>query len=263
MLALGTYNIRDIQRGGILKEIIRTMQLYFIRHGQSENNLLWETTGASTGRSDDPELTEVGRKQAEALARFLSCEPVVSSTNSFDQHNFSGFSITHLYTSLMVRAIATAAVVADALNLPLMAWEGLHETGGIYHEDDPTGERAGRPGKNRAYLAEHFPNLALPISLGEAGWWDRPFEEREQRPVRAEQLVRELLERHGGRQDHVAVISHGGFYNVLLRSIFKIEREDCWFGLNNTGITRIDYSADGVALTYANRVDFLPKDLVT
>ena len=239
------------------------MQFYFIRHGQSENNLLFLTTGASEGRSDDPELTDVGRKQAEVLAQFLCCAAPKSSANQFDEQNLAGFGLTHLYTSLMVRAVDTATVVARALNLPLVAWEDLHETGGIYQQDEQTGERAGRPGKNRAYFEEHFPGLTMPISLGETGWWDRPFEEREQRPARAERVVRELLARHGGTEDHVAVISHGGFYNVLLRSIFRIEREDCWFGLNNVAITRIDYSADGVALTYTNRVDFLPRDLVT
>ena len=239
------------------------MQFYFIRHGQSENNLLYLTTGGSNGRSDDPELTDLGCKQAEALAQFLCCAAPKPAANLFDEQNLAGFGITHLYTSLMVRAVATGEIVASALNLPLVAWEDLHETGGIYHQDEQTGERVGRPGKNRAYFEEHFPDLGLPNSLGEAGWWDRPFEEREQRPTRAEQLGRELLERHGGTEDHVAVISHGGFYNVLLRYIFKIERDDCWFGLNNTAITRIDYSVDGVALTYTNRVDFLPKDLVT
>ncbi len=235
------------------------MQFYFIRHAQSENNLLFLRTGASEGRSDDPELTEVGRKQAEALAQFLCREAPKPAANLFDEQNLAGFGITHLYTSLMVRAVGTGAIVARALKLPLVAWEDLHETGGIYHQDEQTGDRAGRPGKNRAYFEEYFPDLKLPNSLGEMGWWDRPFEERELRPARAERVVRELLDRHGGKEDHVAVISHGGFYNVLLRSIFKIEREDCWFGLNNAAITRIDCSADGVALTYMNRVDFCRK----
>lgn len=239
------------------------MQFYFIRHGQSENNLLYDTTGASNGRSQDPELTETGRRQAEILARFLSRSDSVSEMKRYDSQNVAGFGVTHLYTSLMVRAVATGAVVARALNLPLVAWEDLHETGGICLEDEPTGTRIGQPGKNRAYFEAHYPDLVLPATLGEAGWWNRPFEEREQRPARAERFLRELLARHGGKEDRVAVISHGGFYNVLLRTIFKIEREDCWFGLNNAAITRIDFDVDGVGLDYMNRLDFMPKDLVT
>jgi 2,3-bisphosphoglycerate-dependent phosphoglycerate mutase len=239
------------------------MQFYFIRHAQSANNLLYVTTGSSDGRSDDPELTETGHKQAEVLAQFLCRKSAASSANQFDQQNLAGFGITHLYTSLMVRAVATGVVVARALSLPLVAWADLHETGGIYHEDVQTGERVGEPGKNRAYFEAHYRDLVLSPSLGEAGWWNRPFEEREQRPTRAERFLHDLLGRHGGKDDRVAVISHGGFYNVLMRTIFKIAREDCWFGLNNVAITRIDFDADGAALTYTNRLDFLPWDLVT
>ena len=47
------------------------MQFYFIRHGQSENNALWERTGSSEGRSEDPELTALGHRQAKRLAQFL------------------------------------------------------------------------------------------------------------------------------------------------------------------------------------------------
>ena len=48
------------------------MRFYFIRHGQSENNALWDQTGSNSGRNYDPELTAIGREQAERLARFIS-----------------------------------------------------------------------------------------------------------------------------------------------------------------------------------------------
>ena len=53
------------------KEISKNMQLYFIRHGQSENNARWMSTGSHRWRSEDPGLTEVGQQQAEILAQFL------------------------------------------------------------------------------------------------------------------------------------------------------------------------------------------------
>ena len=238
------------------------MQFYFIRHGQSANNYLYETTGASDGRSEDPELTAIGRQQAEILARFLERnDPTLA--RQFDQQNLAGFGITHVYTSLMVRAVATASIIARTLNLSPMAWEDLHEGGGIYLDDPETGEKVGQPGKNRAYFAAHFPTLILPESVGEAGWWNRPFEEVAQMYQRAERFVCDLLARHGGTEDRVAVVSHGAFYTALLRTIFKIARDDCWFGLNNTAITRIDFMPEEIALAYLNRVDFLPKELVT
>jgi len=235
------------------------MQFYFVRHAQSENNLLYANTGASIGRSDDPEITALGLQQRERLARFLR-------TGNPDWGNSSeevGFGITHLYTSLMVRAIETGTLIAKELSLPLVAWEDVHETGGIYLEDHATGTRTGQSGKGRSEFAARFPDLILPDSLGETGWWNRPFEEREQRPPRAQRVVDELLRRHGNREDRVAVISHGGFFNYLLRVIFRIEREECWFALYNCAITRIDFDAEHARLVYLNRVEFLPPDLVS
>ena len=236
------------------------MRFFFIRHAQSTNNFLYDSTGASTGRSSDPEVTPIGRQQIEILARFLRTgNPSWRKANNGQ----SGFGITHLYTSLMVRAIETGSGIANELGLPLVAWEDLHETGGIYLDDVATGTRIGQAGKNRADFANRFRKLVLPESLGDAGWWNRPYEEREQRSARAQRVVDELLRRHGGTDDCVAVVSHGGFYNRILRALLRIEHEDCWFGMYNCGITRIDFSPDTVDLVYMNRLDFMPSELVT
>lgn len=238
------------------------MQFYFIRHGQSANNLLYETTGASSGRSEDPALTAVGRQQAERLARFLK-QNDPTFQKPFDRSNRGGFGITHLYTSLMIRAVATASIIGRELNLAPMGWEELHEGGGIYLDDPETGNKVGRPGKNRAYFAAHYPELILPDSVDEAGWWNRPFEEYAQMFPRAERFLRDLLARHIRTEDRVAVVSHGGFYNVLLRTIFKIGRDNVWFEKYNAAITRIDFTPEETVLAYLNRVDFLPNELIT
>jgi len=248
------------------------MQFYFIRHAQSENNVLWERTGSSTGRSEDPELTEVGQQQAEFLARFLSgadstprlAQDTAAKVHVRDVHNVAGFGITHLYSSLMVRAVATGAIIAQALHLPLVAREDLHEVGGIYRKDEETEERIGQAGNNRAYFEAHYPDLVLPGSVGEAGWWNRPFEELEERPLRAQRFLRDLLERHGHTDDRVAVVSHGGFYQYLMAAVLNLpSREGYWFAINNAAITRMDFHEERIGLIYLNRVDFLSKELVT
>lgn len=242
------------------------MQLYFIRHGQSENNLLWEQTGSSHGRSQDPDLTPVGRQQAERVARFLAQgDPAqIANARRRDPQNVGGFGLTHLYCSLMIRAVTTGTIVSRAVGLPLVAWVDIHEGGGIHLKDEQTGEHIGLPGKNRAYFEAHYPDLILPDSLGEEGWWNRPFESYEERPLRARRFLREFLARHGGTDDRVALISHGGFYNFLLRAIFDLPADsNCWFSLNNAAITRIDFVGEDTILTYANRVDFLPPELIT
>ena len=240
------------------------MQLYFIRHGQSENNALWMSTGSHKSRSEDPGLTEVGRQQAELLAQFLRQADPTVTVNGSDFQNVAGFGITHLYSSLMVRAVATGTIIARALDLPLVAWEDVHEWGGIYLRDEQTDEPIGLPGRNRAYFEQHFPDLVLPDSLGEAGWWNRPFEEPEQRLPRAKRVLHDLVERHGGTDDQVAVVSHGGFINYLLAAILDMPgREGYRFIMNNAAISRFDFHDEDTWLIYLNRVDFLPRELIT
>ncbi len=240
------------------------MQLYFIRHGQSENNALWMRTGSHIGRNEDPGLTEVGRQQVEFLAQFLSQADPNMAVNGSSFQNMAGFGITHLYSSLMVRAVATGTIVANALGLPLVAWEDLHEYGGIYLRDEETDERMGLPGQNRAYFEAHYPGLVLPDSLDEAGWWNRPFEETEQRLPRARRFLCDLLERHGHSEDRVAVVSHGGFYNYFLAAILNMPgREGYRFVMNNAAISHIDFRDEDTWLLYLNRIDFLPRELIT
>ena len=240
------------------------MQLYFIRHGQSQNNWLYASTGTWEGRTEDPDLTPLGYQQAERLGQFLAQPAQAKPAFAYDSQNVAGFGITHLYCSLMVRAVATGTAVGRALDLPLVAWEDVHETGGIHHKHPETDEPTGLPGKNRAYFETHHPNLVLPDTLGDEGWWNRPYEQRDQRPARARRVLEELLRRHGNTDDRVAVISHGGFYSQFMRILLNPTPEpQIWFGLGNVGITRLDFHEDHIWVVYMNRADFLPRDLIT
>ncbi len=266
------------------------MQLYYIRHGQSENNRLWDQTGSSEGRSEDPALTKVGEQQAERLALFMTTATADVDTNGRDYQNVHGYGITHLYCSLMIRAVATAVIVARRMGIPPVAWPDLHETGGIFHYDSESEEVIALPGKPRSYFETHFPTLRLPDDLDEDGWWDRPFEAYEERPTRAERVLEELLARHGGTEDRVAFVSHGGFYNHLLAAILGLPNVDLprpepteseekeeekaaeseksqrrpWFILNNAAISRIDFDPeDRTRLIYINRADYLLPEWVT
>jgi 2,3-bisphosphoglycerate-dependent phosphoglycerate mutase len=246
---------------------MQTMQLYYIRHAQSANNLLWAQTGSFDSRDADPDLSSTGHQQAERLAQFLQDPyPAVTAldTPPWDSQNVAGFGLSHLYCSLMIRAALTGTILAQALDLPLVAWPDIHEMGGIYQRDSETEERIGLPGKDRAYFEDHFPDLVLPSSLGDEGWWNRPYEERHERLPRAQRFLAELLERHGATDDRVAIVSHGGFYNAFLRALLKIPEElSGWFSLNNAAITRVDFEEGELAIQYMNRVDYLPGELIT
>ena len=239
------------------------MQFYFIRHGQSANNALWDRTGSSKGRSYDPVLTPIGQRQAALVAQFLT-QGNPEAQVRLDPQNIMGFGITHLYCSLMVRAVATGHAIAEALGLPLHPWEDLHEEGGLYLDDEETGAQVGQAGNNRAFFEANYPQLVLPDSMGEAGWWNRPYEEIHQRRERAQRFLHELREQHGNTEDHVAMVSHGGFYNLFIGTLLGLpEPGRFWFMLNNAAITRIDFGPDFDAIMYMNRADFLPRELIT
>jgi 2,3-bisphosphoglycerate-dependent phosphoglycerate mutase len=215
------------------------------------------------GRVEDPALTEIGRKQARLAARLLSSDGNESENIKYGT-NLHGFHLTHLYTSLMLRAVETGYIIAKHTNVPLTAWTDLHECGGIYVEDTLTGERISRPGKGREFFERRFPNIILPSDLNHDGWWKGPFEEREQRQQRARRVVQELMSRHGGTRDKIGLITHGDFYNHLLLQILDAAgSEGHWFTLNNTGISRVDFHKKYINIVYLNRIDFLPEELIT
>lgn len=240
------------------------MQLYFIRHAQSFNNALWERTGSSNGRSEDPELTETGLKQAKILAKQFAHSTIDQAGSNHDPWEKSKLHLTHLYTSLMIRAVSTGIEVAKRAKLKLTAWPDIHEGGGIFVEDPETGVRVGQTGNGRRFFEENYPELVLPPDLEEGGWWNRPHENMEECEARARKVIDMLLSQHGGSSDRVAMISHGGFYTVFLRVLFQMpEQAAVWFALNNCGITRIDFEEEETRLVYANRLDFMPADLIS
>lgn len=245
------------------------MQLYIIRHAQSVNNALWARTGNDIGRDPDPGLTDIGQTQAQHLADYLATHRAQTPADTWDPHNRLGYDFTHLYTSLMERAIATGHAIATALDMPLLAWEAIHEWGGIYQDDPASGQRMGQPGATGSYLATHYPRLVA--NVGEEGWWNRPYEPREQAFLRAQDVVRELWQRHGQTNDRVALVTHGGFSFALYSALFGLtspiesvgQPMYTWFGTHNTSLSRLDFGPDNYNLMYLNRVDHLPADLIT
>lgn len=230
------------------------MTLFLIRHAQSANNELYERTGSGIGRVEDPELTPLGARQAQVLSDYLA-EKSISDGE---------FSFTHLYSSLMVRAVATATAISRTCSLPVIAWPQVHEQLGVFLADEQTGELIGRPGKSRSYFRKHYPDLQLPESLNEHGWWNRPVETEAQWKQRARDFLVDLRRRHGSGEDRVAVVTHGGFYHeVILALTGGAGMDGLWFTMHNTGMTRIDFHPTHTSVLYHNRLEHLPPELVS
>lgn len=247
------------------------MQCYFIRHGQSANNLAWDRNKSFEGRVPDPTVTELGRLQAHAAANCLTRIRPTRQTKDGDPANRREFGITHLYSSLLVRAVETAAIVGEHIGVDPVGWPDLHEWGGVYNLASSVEDSVGLPGAGRSYFAEKFPTLELPDSLDDQGWWNRGWESFDEVPGRARRVVDELKRRHSHTEDRVAIIGHGGFYMYFMGAV--LNQDDLIRGpqqgmqlrltLNNAGITRIDFTEDTTNLVYLNRTEHLTSELIT
>ncbi|CAG1020835.1 Phosphoserine phosphatase 1 [Methylococcales bacterium] len=240
------------------------MLLYFVRHGQSQNNAIIARTGSRSGCVPDPDLTEVGYRQSTMLAEFLSQGALDLLSSEDAPFSSQSHSLTHIYCSLMLRAVATGTIIAETLSLPLLTWVDLHEEGGIYSLDEIAGKPSGLPGANRSYLQAHYPCLSIPENLTDRGWWNKPFESLEQRKTRAQRFIDELIQKHGNTDDQIVVVSHQGFYNRFLMALLRIpDQHDCFFTLNSCGTSRIGLHEGKINLSYLNRTDYLQGDLLT
>jgi len=245
------------------------MQLYFIRHGQSVNNAGWGNPNYK--ESPDPLLTDPGIEQAQILANFLETNQQVTELKSWNVQNEHGFGITHLYASLMERAVHTASYTACKLQVPFEAWD-IHESGGIFGRNGDE-KLKGLPGRSRSFFETNYPEFKLPDALDENGWWNRPFETEDECQVRAERIWFDLLARHsdkeGESEHHVAFVSHGGFFMHLMCAILDLPWKNAsnglksWFLLNNCSISRMDVQNERITICYLNRTSHLPDHLIT
>ena len=228
------------------------MRLYLIRHAESENNAL--APERIHQRKVDPDLTPRGYQQRDLLARHIG-----AGADAVGE----GYRITHLYTSAMYRSLLTTEPVSDALGLAPIAWLDLHEKGGMFQERN--GEISGFGGMSRSAILGRFPAYQLPDEVTERGWYDAALgREAEARSYyRAIKVARALRER-ADTDDVIALVSHAGFLDVLLKAIFEQLPSRPYimrYYHENTAITRINFDKGWAALHYMNRVDHLPAAL--
>ncbi len=230
------------------------MHVYLIRHAQSENNVL--TSDNLHRRKVDPDLTELGYRQREALADFLANEADLADQT---------FAVSRLYTSAMYRSLLTTQPVSAALNLRPEVWLDLHEKGGMFLRQN--GRVDGFGGMSRSAIMSQFPDYRLPDTVSDDGWYDASlgYEPETHSEFRAIKVANELSQR--SRSDEViALVSHAGFLETLLKAIFGQLPSRAYamrYYHNNTAITRIDYDGTRPALHYLNRVDHLPPAMRT
>jgi broad specificity phosphatase PhoE len=236
------------------------MQLYIIRHAQSTNNALDD----QQHRVRDPELTQLGECQAELLAQHLAAGVELAPPRyRADQEGGLGYGITCLYCSPMWRALQTAQPVEKALGLRPHVWTDIHEEGGIYLDSPDGRSRVGYPGRTRQEIEAAYPSYVLPEDITKYGWWNRGFEEKDAFHARAGRVAAKLRE-WAPSEERIALITHGGFTDALLKALFDdLPNPHVFYHHHNTAITRVNLVDGHIDVQYVNRVDHLPPDLVS
>ena len=245
-------------------------RLYLIRHAQSANNEIWDGSDHMVGRHPDPEITEIGHRQAQTLAEHLAHPQSEPRQHPFSQAKEFHFGLTHVYCSLMTRSILTAEYIAAACDLELQAVADIFEKHGIYDVDDD-GNLQGLPGPGRDYFVQRFPQLKLPQEFNDAGWWNRPVEDELTFITRMQKVVNDIRQRLDQSDESIALVAHGDFIDQFVNELMGVVRhqpnyDNHWvanWAFHNTSISRIDFVNGSHNVVYMNRIDHLPNELVT
>ena len=230
------------------------MDLFLIRHGESANNALTDLSQ----RVADPDLTDLGRQQADQLGACL-----VEQRHLYPEERGKGPSLDRLYTSAMRRSLQTSAPASSGLQLPATVWIDVHEIGGLWVTDPETGEPVGATGITPDQLQQELPGaISSDGRISDRGWWSGGQESRPAGKGRAIAVATELRAQAIGAfgDQRVGIVSHGDFISALLKALLDgLPGLTVKYHMGNTGISRLHLSGEGIVIHYVNRVDHLDE----
>jgi broad specificity phosphatase PhoE len=212
------------------------MRLYLVRHAQSEAN------AGLPGASRDSPLTDLGRRQAQAVGQRLA------------RHR-----ISRVLASPYVRTLETAEAVRLATGAPATVVPLLHE-----HQVRPF-EVDDWPLLSRAALGQRYPAFSLPPDFSfDPRWHDAP--ETEAGVLRrAGQVVMELWHTYaaapdGDQQVRLAIVSHGSPTAKLILAALGLATTpelDTQIRIDNASLSTVEYFPASRVLLGLNHVEHL------
>lgn len=212
-------------------------KVLLIRHGQSANN-----ASAEHERVSDPDLTDLGRTQAQKLATQFAEEP----------------RITHLYCSAFRRALETVRPIAEHLQLPVAIRADLFEQGGCYSGFG--NNRLGEAGLGASELRTEFPQWDVDTRISDEGWWGRPYESWQAAKRRTAEVVTWLRESIAPQIGVHAFVIHADFKSLLLDELLPEVAPSTYIPLYNTSVTELAWHNDQWQLVSLNEVAHLPSE---
>ena len=166
------------------------MKLYFVRHGESEANLLREFSNSGVKHP----LTGKGVEQARTLAYELRDKPFAM-----------------IYSSPVLRAMQTAHILADQVNAPVEVTEALREWSvGIYEgTTGPEGWELHRQVQEDWFFHDK-PESKMPGG-----------ENLIEIKARFVPFIEKLVEQNKDTERNILCVAHGGLYIAMLPLILK------------------------------------------
>jgi len=206
------------------------MQIYLVRHGQSQNN-------AGDTSSHNVPLTPLGHEQIR-----LAADALVA-------YHFQAF-----YCSPLERALQSATIIHSRLNLDPYVHPAFSEVGFSW----------GEPNTTREQLQASYPFAVLDPAITSNGWAPAVHETEDEAYDRAGEVIRWLSERHPDPDARILVVSHGRFGAIFMG--YVVGSRPCGyarFSQNNACISRVDITDEVWKLRFLNATAHLPEELLT
>lgn len=213
---------------------LRGIPVIFIRHGQSANNVLWETLMQKVVKEnipssevermwgevhiDDPDLTERGIDEAAQLGQYMK-----------DGLDWGGRSL-RFYTSPFKRTLDTTSNITKAFSkdqYDVVVHPDIYETGGVYFINEQN-LRDG-PGKcfSRSSIESMYGYDASQLP-SEGPWYKKGWENDSQSRERAATVSRWIKSNafRDLHQDKIVVfVMHGNFIDHLQKAMMNIPED--------------------------------------
>jgi broad specificity phosphatase PhoE len=185
------------------------MHLYLIRHGESFVNIAPQPAkqqGFDTG------LTELGRKQASAVAKWMARK--VPQINA-------------LYCSTLKRAVETAKFLADAYQCDILFDDRLCEIGSNRMDHSRLPEDA-IPNQYCPWSPYQFPFSPVSSIVDN-------IESLMHYHVRVGMFLEDMMKKH--KEETVVVVGHGGTVRVVCNIVFNVgPYARCYVNTGHTGV---------------------------
>jgi 2,3-bisphosphoglycerate-dependent phosphoglycerate mutase len=219
------------------------VQLYLIRHAESENNARPEHQ-----RVEDPAITPRGEQQADCLASWLTTQP-----------------IDRIVVSPFRRALQTAIPATRHSDIPIEVWCDIYERGGCYRgwkaDDFQGAEGLGHDG-----IRQLIPAAILDPQLAVSGWWgSKPRELDHETEQRATAVRLRIEQQFGDTGQSVALITHAEFQRLLLGQLLSgsaIGSQDLG-PICNAGVTYLQWNRSRWQIHWFNSVTHMPGSMIT